>query len=144
MADEWQDLAACRPSVCDVDFFPHENAPMQIARALAICRACPVSADCLVDALKSNERHGVRGGLFLDAIRPRDLPLMRQCLCGCWFAAQSSSEKYCGRKCRDAAIRRQSNENEQRRRAAAAERALNRTPADRARNAERMRTRRAS
>lgn len=61
----WWDDAACRgkPSVM---FFPAAGCE---AAALAVCGRCPVTAECLADALRAEEgrrRWGVRGGLTAD------------------------------------------------------------------------------
>jgi WhiB family redox-sensing transcriptional regulator len=61
---DWRDRAACR----DVDpdlFFPvdaGESSLAQEARALAVCRTCPVTVDCLRFAMAHAERDGVWGG----------------------------------------------------------------------------------
>ena len=61
---DFRDRAACR----DVDpelFFPIGSGPLaeaQIARAKAVCRACPVIAECLRWALDTGQTEGVWGG----------------------------------------------------------------------------------
>jgi WhiB family transcriptional regulator, redox-sensing transcriptional regulator len=62
----WQLAAACREM--DVARFYHppgeRNAPREdrIAEAKAICRDCPVSANCLTHALQTREPYGIWGG----------------------------------------------------------------------------------
>ena len=64
----WQQQAACRGPIAKV-FYP-PNAPegrsareAREARAKAICRGCPVRAQCLEYALAIREPHGIWGGL---------------------------------------------------------------------------------
>lgn len=65
---DWQRDAACRGQHAP-NFFPpphFEPKALRIARertAKAICRQCPVAAECLTYALESREPHGVWGGL---------------------------------------------------------------------------------
>ncbi len=57
----WRQLAACR-DIDDPDmFFPDERGRQSGAEAKAICASCPVSGDCLADALRAGDRHGVWG-----------------------------------------------------------------------------------
>lgn len=64
---EWRERAGC----LEVDpeaFFPLGNPTSkgyraQEAEALAVCRECPVVADCLAWAVRTEQRHGVSGGL---------------------------------------------------------------------------------
>lgn len=62
---DWRHRAACR----DVDpelFFPIGTdgpAVAQVAEAKAVCRRCPVRAECLTWALSSGQDAGVWGGL---------------------------------------------------------------------------------
>lgn len=58
MSDEWMDDAACRGMGTDL-FFPGRDEPDEAARA--VCRACPVMAECRAYGLA--ERHGIWGGL---------------------------------------------------------------------------------
>ena len=63
---EWRDSAACRGMDTDLFF---SGSPIARGRALAACRGCPVSSECLSDALRyesgswANGFHGIRGGL---------------------------------------------------------------------------------
>ena len=65
---DWQRSAACRGEHA-VNFFPpthFERKDLRLARervAKAICRTCPVAAECLEYAISSREPHGVWGGL---------------------------------------------------------------------------------
>lgn len=75
----WQALAACRGM--DSSFFFHpegERGPARTDRenrAKAICRTCPVIADCRRHALAVQEPYGIWGGLSererADIIRAR-------------------------------------------------------------------------
>lgn len=42
---------------------PRTDRETREARAKAICRACPVTAECLDYALRIREPHGIWGGL---------------------------------------------------------------------------------
>lgn len=61
----WRHKAICR----DMDpesFFPVGDrgpALAQIADAKLVCERCPVKADCLDEALKTGQDHGVWGGM---------------------------------------------------------------------------------
>jgi WhiB family redox-sensing transcriptional regulator len=60
----WREWAKCHDMDTEM-FFPvatDMNAP-QWRAAKAVCRNCPVSTECLEDALATNALHGVRGGL---------------------------------------------------------------------------------
>ena len=64
----WQDQAACRGPLGAVFFPPttFERKREKLAReakAKAICKTCPVMADCRTYALEIREPHGVWGGL---------------------------------------------------------------------------------
>lgn len=46
-------------------FYGTEDKPMtllELKNARDVCRFCPARTDCLVDALKENERFGIWGG----------------------------------------------------------------------------------
>lgn len=66
----WRDAAACRDVVPELGFdpfFPVDGAPNETAdwsAARALCRECPVVAECLDDALatETSPHHGFRGG----------------------------------------------------------------------------------
>lgn len=59
MAD-WQDEALCAQTDPDL-FFPEKGGNNR--RPIAVCRECPVRIPCLDDALRTDERWGIRGGL---------------------------------------------------------------------------------
>lgn len=56
-------LAACRKPDVDPDVMHPDTTAVQIAAAKAVCRGCPIAADCLRQALTTREPHGVWGGL---------------------------------------------------------------------------------
>lgn len=63
-ADRWLDAAACRGMDPDL-FHPHRDSPRRdIDQALAVCQNCPVTTECLTDALRwgGNADQGIRGG----------------------------------------------------------------------------------
>ncbi|MBB2894627.1 WhiB family transcriptional regulator [Flexivirga oryzae] len=63
--DDWRRNAACRGLNSDL-FFPVGTtgpALAQTERAKAICRTCPVAAQCLEAALAHGEDDGIWGGM---------------------------------------------------------------------------------
>lgn len=64
---DWAQQAAC--SGLDTELFYQADKERGVsqrlreARAKAICAVCPVIDECLRDALRRNEPHGVWGGL---------------------------------------------------------------------------------
>jgi WhiB family redox-sensing transcriptional regulator len=58
--DTWQDRAACTTVDPDL-FYPQEAG--HAWRGKQVCQRCPVWRDCLADALRTGDRHGIRGGL---------------------------------------------------------------------------------
>ena len=56
----WRLLAACRGEDTE-KFYPEVGGSSEAA--IRICKRCIVQNDCLKDALKSDEQHGVWGGL---------------------------------------------------------------------------------
>ena len=52
--------AACKGMDADV-FFPADNR--DVPAALAVCRGCPVCADCLAYSFRAGEWTGVWGGM---------------------------------------------------------------------------------
>lgn len=76
---DWQQRAACRSHPLAADFYPpqhterkHERLARE-RRAKLVCASCPVSKDCLRQALAVDERYGVWGGLTVD--ERRSIPL---------------------------------------------------------------------
>ena len=68
----WQQDAACR-GTDGTFFFPPERERetarvKRVARAKAVCRECPVMADCRAYALQVGEPFGVWGGLLGSAL----------------------------------------------------------------------------
>ncbi|MGI9118782.1 MAG: WhiB family transcriptional regulator [Acidimicrobiales bacterium] len=61
----WMARAACRDHP-EVDFFPdapRRGTPPNVAPALAVCKRCPVSYQCLEFAEENGEAGGIWGGL---------------------------------------------------------------------------------
>lgn len=63
---DWQDRAACRDAPAD-DFFPVSDPlsdayAREAARALAVCRSCPVRTPCLKFAVDTRAAEGIWGG----------------------------------------------------------------------------------
>ena len=57
---DWQEFAQCRGRDPEI-FYPQRGVPTASAKAL--CRECPVKAQCLEHALINEERFGSWGGL---------------------------------------------------------------------------------
>ncbi|MFD3958104.1 WhiB family transcriptional regulator [Streptomyces bacillaris] len=69
--ENWRTHAACREEDPDL-FFPIGTsgpAVVQAAEAKAVCRTCPVQAQCLEWALENGQDTGVWGGLAEDERR---------------------------------------------------------------------------
>ena len=58
----WREAAECREADTAV-FFPDTNHRSETVQAKALCGGCVVRALCLNEALSSNQRHGVWGGM---------------------------------------------------------------------------------
>ena len=66
----WTERAACRGVDTEI-FFPEALYPtnrvlanMHAKQAREICARCPVRIECLDEAMRRNERHGIWGGLL--------------------------------------------------------------------------------
>lgn len=66
--DGWRGQAACRGEDPDL-FFPHPNETARVEQAKAICRRCPVWAECLQWATEQRVE-GVWGGTTEEERRP--------------------------------------------------------------------------
>lgn len=55
---DWQQSAACKGKPASLFYWYTQSE-----QAKAVCRSCPVQADCLTHALETGEEHGVWGGL---------------------------------------------------------------------------------
>lgn len=60
---DWRDQALCAQADPELWFPDGDHTISQGQKAKAICRTCPVQAECLEEALTSGERFGVWGGL---------------------------------------------------------------------------------
>lgn len=63
---DWRQSAACRGIQTELFFPAGDVAPEPVAQAehaKAICRECPVTAQCLAYAMATKEPFGVWGGL---------------------------------------------------------------------------------
>ena len=67
MANNWWSRALCATDDVDPEwFFPiGDTRAGHQAEAIAkgLCARCPVREDCLADAIRQNDREGIRGGL---------------------------------------------------------------------------------
>ena len=68
---DWRHRAACRDEDPELFFPVGTSGPvlLQITEAKAVCRRCPVSAECLNWALASGQDAGVWGGMSEDERR---------------------------------------------------------------------------
>ena len=71
MLDDWRERAACRGENPELFFPVGTSGPalQQIEQAKAICRRCPVVAECLAAALEHGEDAGIWGGLTAEERR---------------------------------------------------------------------------
>lgn len=80
----WRDEAECRKA-SDNSWFPVGNSGRQsrvrkeaVARAVSICRRCPVRAACANDALKRNVSFGIWAGIDLGDNAHKALPASKE------------------------------------------------------------------
>jgi WhiB family transcriptional regulator, redox-sensing transcriptional regulator len=68
---DWRHRAACRDEDPELFFPVGTSGPalLQITEAKAVCRRCPVNAECLNWALTSGQDAGVWGGMSEDERR---------------------------------------------------------------------------
>jgi WhiB family redox-sensing transcriptional regulator len=68
---DWRHRAACRDEDPELFFPVGTSGPalLQITEAKAVCRRCPVSAECLSYALRAGCDDGIFGGLTEDERR---------------------------------------------------------------------------
>lgn len=76
----WRDNAVCRDEGIDPEMFQPlsdnwvvGDNPRRAEEAKAVCRRCPVSGDCLIDAFASDDQWAVRG-----ATTPEERRAMRR------------------------------------------------------------------
>jgi WhiB family transcriptional regulator, redox-sensing transcriptional regulator len=60
--------AACAGQDTDV-FFPHASGTAAVEKAKAVCRSCPVTQACLMQALRNGDEFAVLGGTTPDERR---------------------------------------------------------------------------
>ncbi len=58
--ENWREAAACLGS--DVNFFPAQGDNVGLDKARAVCAGCPVSEECLIYAIETNQTEGVWSG----------------------------------------------------------------------------------
>ena len=61
---DWMRDTPCQQTDPDM-WHPEPKDSATARRAKAICRTCPVRAECLTHALATNEQEGIWGGLVL-------------------------------------------------------------------------------
>jgi len=78
LSRDWQDSAACRGMESSLFFAPdgETRRPQRrrVQRAKAVCRACPVRAVCLDEALRVREPYGIWGGYTEEERKDLRLP----------------------------------------------------------------------
>ena len=112
--NDWRDVSACRdtpPAVFYPPADPHANARKNrtdpYATARTVCDGCPVTADCLTEAVTNDDPYGFRAGMTPDQIA--DMIMQRSggdtskvCeMCGRSFTvgAFAGIRRYCGTTC---------------------------------------------
>lgn len=65
MTDRWWRLAACKGADVNL-FFPDGSGNSKYDIAKEYCDQCPVTAECLEDALIAGIKHGMWGGTTVD------------------------------------------------------------------------------
>ena len=68
--DSWKRHAACAHHPEPELFYPDRKALGVICEAKQVCAVCPVSSECLLDALALGESNGIRGGLTESERKP--------------------------------------------------------------------------
>lgn len=104
---EWLESAACRGADTNL-WYPRSASSRvkarldgprikaQIEIAQAICRRCPVRAECLDHAVRTCEVDGIWGGVL-----PEDRDRIGTCVvCGEPFHARNLHQRMCGDECR--------------------------------------------
>ncbi|MGV9266715.1 WhiB family transcriptional regulator [Kitasatospora sp. NPDC003701] len=61
--NSWATKAACATTAHPDQFHPLPDESEETASAKSVCASCPVSRQCLEEALDLNDRWGIRGGL---------------------------------------------------------------------------------
>ena len=103
MPMRWQVEAACRGVDPDL-FYPAQGE--SAAEAKAVCRECPVTAECLDYALETRQRFGIWGGKSESERRPLRVEHHRYgvCVtCGDTFVRRSQNHRACSPACSSAA-----------------------------------------
>lgn len=108
-ADRWQSYANCLGLDADL-FFPERGEPQ--SAAMAVCRGCSVTAECLTYALDNGMTLGIWGGTTAKARRlmvseRAAKGMVVSCVtCAAPFLARDRRSKYCpGNECRNEAQR---------------------------------------
>lgn len=67
--ETWMEDAACQEVPGDL-FFPETAQGSRVpANVRALCNTCPVSAACAEFALRTNQKHGIWGGMSARTLR---------------------------------------------------------------------------
>ena len=62
----WQDNAECKDLPLEMFYYDHNERGAERSyrerTALAVCKGCPVTKQCLQDAIDRNDQHSIQGG----------------------------------------------------------------------------------
>lgn len=97
----WTERAACAGHEGDwwTTAGPRQVQQRELnARAVSICRSCPVQQECLDDAIDRGDVGVIRGGVALLVKGPKALE-MRSCNCGTEFVPVNTAHIHCGEAC---------------------------------------------
>ncbi len=61
-AGTWRDLALCASHPDRSRWFPDDDDQVDVAKAVAVCRVCPVHGECLDFAVTTGQSDGIWGG----------------------------------------------------------------------------------
>jgi hypothetical protein len=106
-AEDWRDLAECRDYPTEWWYPPDGNYAKHTAKARSVCKACPVTEECLIAALRRNEE-GIWGGLNIKERRQLRLEYDVQKVLVCQNCRQTFKKPaslhvvamYCSDECR--------------------------------------------
>lgn len=66
----WQEQGLCREVTSDIFFYEEQERGSEkqsrISQAKAVCSICPVKQKCLDFSIRTNQTHGIWGGLTQD------------------------------------------------------------------------------
>lgn len=69
--ERWMQEADCAQVDPDVWFPTRETPHREVRAATAICAECPVRDACFEYAMRTNQRHGIWGGVVMEHMKRR-------------------------------------------------------------------------